>query len=573
MVAFSKIALLAFAGASMASPSPSIPPFGPPQIFDQLKSLPASWKASGPVKKEAQIHAQIGLKQRNIDQLQAKLLDISDPDSENYGRWMSKEEIDELTAPSPAKVLAVKAWLAAHGITETKQPSADWIEFTVSIAKMESLLNAKYEMFSHETQGISVARTQQYSVPEILHDAIDLITPTTAFYEKIAAIESQPESRKSAITRRAGCQGNNVTPGCLKSMYNVDYTPTGKTIVATTKFLDVGADHGDYATFSGQYVSGGIYYDFSDVPINGGSNPGSQGELLEGNLDTQYAGGLVTPNQNDFLACGPDGANDAAFNDGMAALASYLATGDNPPNAVSTSYGGDENAFDTSYMDRVCNDFMKAGARGVSVFFSSGDSGVGSNGVTNCPQQFPNSWPAVCPWSTAVGGTQINSDGSESAAQYTPPSGYHGGTGGGFSNHFAAPAYQTADTKAYVQKLGNTNSGRYNPSHRGYPDISLASRGYNIIVNGQSTRVDGTSASSPAWAALVTLLNDYRQSNGKSNLGFINPLLYGKGRSATRDVTTGNNRGCGGNGYPATTGWDATTGLGTIDFAKLRAML
>jgi hypothetical protein len=40
------------------------------------------------------------------------------------------------------------------------------------------------------------------------------------------------------------------------------------------------------------------------------------------------------------------------------------------------------------------------------------------------------------------------------------------------------------------------------------------------------TAVDVTSASSPAFAGLVTLLNDNLLNTGRKPLGFLNPLLY-----------------------------------------------
>lgn len=223
-------------------------------------------------------------------------------------------------------------------------------------------------------------------------------------------------------------------------------------------------------------------------------------------------------------------------------------------------------------MDRVCNDFMKAGARGISIFFSAGDYGVGGNG-NNCQNnggKYLALWPATCPWSTAVGGTQFVS-GKEVVAQYSSIS---GSGGGGFSYHFTTPSYQQSDVTAYEKFSGSRVSGAYNPQGRGYPDVSLVSEVFEIIVNGKQLGVLGTSASSPTWAALVSVLNDYRQSKGSPNLGFINPLLYSaNGRKALRDVTSGNNPGCGFHGWDATTGWDAASGLGSLDFGKLRAMI
>lgn len=98
--------------------------------------------------------------------------------------------------------------------------------------------------------------------------------------------------------------------------------------------------------------------------------------------------------------------------------------------------------------------------------------------------------------------------------------------------------------------------------------------GYSTYVDGKVLGALGTSASAPAIGALVGVLNDYRKSKGQSTLGFINPLLYSANVSAAiRDVTSGNNFGCGTNGYYASSGWDAASGLGTFDFGQLRAAI
>ena len=53
-----------------------------------------------------------------------------------------------------------------------------------------------------------------------------------------------------------------------------------------------------------------------------------------------------------------------------------------------------------------------------------------------------------------------------------------------------------------------------------------------------------------------------------SPLGFLNPFIY-QNYDALNDITSGQNVGCGGEGFPAVKGWDAVTGYGTPDYAKL----
>ena len=47
-----------------------------------------------------------------------------------------------------------------------------------------------------------------------------------------------------------------------------------------------------------------------------------------------------------------------------------------------------------------------------------------------------------------------------------------------------------------------------------------------VYVHGQVQPVGGTSASSPAFAGMVSLLNEARFKAGKPQMGFLNPFLY-----------------------------------------------
>jgi tripeptidyl-peptidase-1 len=120
-----------------------------------------------------------------------------------------------------------------------------------------------------------------------------------------------------------------------------------------------------------------------------------------------------------------------------------------------------------------------------------------------------------------------------------------------------------------------------------YPDVALMGYDYTIIDGGAAVGVCGTSASTPVFAGMVTLVNNARLNAGKAPIGFLNPALYLLGNNPANgifnDITSGENNCCAGYpgqqvccqyGFTAAKGWDPTTGFGSINFAPfLSAML
>lgn len=239
-----------------------------------------------------------------------------------------------------------------------------------------------------------------------------------------------------------------------------------------------------------------------------------------------------------------------------------------PTNVISISYGGQEIDLPASYQKRQCLEYAKLGLIGTSVFVSSGDSGVGDPGNTCAGGPFSPDFPASCYAVTAVGSTFLPPGGNvlkdEEVATTRFPS------GGGFSNIYKTPDYQSAAVANYLKmtpppypsyscsdNVGCTG-GIYNRAGRGYPDVS--SIGDNVVIfnKGTPTLIGGTSASSPVWGAIITRVNEERIAVGKKPVGFLNPTFYSS-PEIFHDITTGNNPGCGTNGFAAAKGWDPGT--------------
>lgn len=224
---------------------------------------------------------------------------------------------------------------------------------------------------------------------------------------------------------------------------------------------------------------------------------------------------------------------------------------------------------------------------GVSIIASSGDDGAFSRDLrTNSAAcTYSPQFPASSPYVTAVGATFGPESGTFERACQADLGGVIT-SGGGFSTNAPRPFWQDTAIAAYLNS--NSPNGAYNAGGRGIPDVSLLGYNYEIINGGAATTESGTSASAPAFAAMVSLVNAARLRVGKGPIGFLNIILYQSYASWANDITVGSNgcsagdlsigasnppNCCTGLGFVAAAGWDPVTGLGSVNFNNFSTYL
>jgi len=288
-----------------------------------------------------------------------------------------------------------------------------------------------------------------------------------------------------------------------------------------------------------------------------------------------------------------------------------------PALVQSLSYGENEDSYSATYQQRGDIELIKLGLRGVSVLVATGDTGVQgaaqAGGADPQCNPFVPVWPASSPYATSVGGTQFSSHttgicdienvysyGTLSGMPFSCPDDDIGEiacsadtgamitTGGGFSNRYGRPKYQEQQVNEYLTSHDADQmppSYMFNGTGRGYPDISAISQNIPTVFAGQTVMVGGTSAAAPIASGVISSLNGARLATGLPPLGFLNPLLYMREIQAPEtyiDIRYGNNSG--GNrlgpvytscdwGFRALPGWDAATGLGSLNFDLLFAFV
>jgi subtilase family serine protease len=246
----------------------------------------------------------------------------------------------------------------------------------------------------------------------------------------------------------------------------------------------------------------------------------------------------------------------------------------NKPSVISISYGwAEKEAFGgltwtLAAVSAVNVTFQEAAMLGVSVFVSSGDDG------SECGIRDRNAhvlYPGSDPFVTCCGGTSISNVSGRSFDEHTWNDAF-GATGGGISDIFFPPNFPLPIWQNSSNVPGSANDGH---KARGIPDIAGnadPASGYELFLDGMNIgAVGGTSATAPLYAGLAALIN---AGLGKP-VGYLNPNLYAVPYSNVfHDIDDGisNARG-GAPGYVSGTGWDACTGLGSLNGAALETAL
>ncbi|KAI1325767.1 subtilisin-like protein [Xylariaceae sp. FL0255] len=202
------------------------------------------WTKRSKVPGEAVIPMRIGLTQSNLQEGHEKLMEISNPFHENYGKHMTSDEVIDFFAPSEKSIHEVMNWLTSSGISKDRiglSVNKQWIQFDAMTGEVEELLYTDYYIWEH-LDGSSDLATEAYHVPVAIQEHIDYITPGTRLRSRGQVSKQDRHAKRSIrdgvkprpeITVLPGYPNPNsttcsiyVTAGCTRAQYNM---PNGTT--------------------------------------------------------------------------------------------------------------------------------------------------------------------------------------------------------------------------------------------------------------------------------------------------------------------------------------------------------
>jgi kumamolisin len=579
-------------------------------VTGSVPAMVARSKLVGPTTPGQKLSLSLGLRLRNASVLKQYVDDISRPKSVNYHRYLSSAQIIAAFSPTLATQNAILSYLQQSGfsVTGTYQQRL-LIDFSGTVSQAEQVFHIQINNYTSPKGEAFYANTGNPLLPTSIVSSVQVLSglndalrlqhaplPVSPHHPLMHTSSSRANGASPLFCPSSGTgyylPGQTAAAYNLNGLYGAGYRGQGQTVALFE--LD-SFQMSDLKTYQSCYA-GNSPTSIQSILIDGGPPPPNQADtgLVEVELDAELVLSAAPDLGQLKIYQAPNGTNGFTnYNDEWARILQ-----DSPP-VVSDSWGSCESDMQ-QYQDEIGQEntfFTLAAAQGESIFVASGDSGSSgcyfdANPPTNTALSVED--PASQPFVTAVGGTSLTMSGYSytSESVWNDPS--SGASTGGISQYWTEPSSWL--TAPGVQNTYSTNSTCGAPSGqycREVPDISLNAdplNGYLIYCSQQTYLcspdqpwfpIGGTSCAAPMWAAMTALMNQKAVKNGGFNLGYITPSLYAIATNSTEysndfhDITSGNNdfNGLQNGLYPATTGYDLATGLGSPNAANLASDL
>jgi len=534
--------------------------------------------------------------QADLDKL---LADQQNPSSPLFHAWLTPEQFGDRFGLSPGDLAAVVAWLRNAGFTISGTAAArNWVAVDGSVETVQRAFHTEIHDYIvvGETHFANVSEPSLPAAVAPLVTAVEGLNDFRMTHRTRRPYTAARESPETTLTNGTHylAPDDLATIYDIRPLYDLGFDGTGQTLVI------VGESEITLSDITGFRSAFGLPAINLQQILVPGTTVGHVAEAEgEADLDLEW-GGAVARNATIVYVYSPSSLTSWEYTISPPA-------GTPPPGpVVSASFGSCEAQAGGANLATLQTVVNQANAEGITLIAASGDSGpAGCDTQGAAPLATGGESvhiPASVPGVTGVGGTQFN-EGSvtvwgtgnsttlASALDYIPETAWNASgatglaaSGGGISSYYAKPSWQN---------VPGVPAGNF----RAVPDVALASAAvHDAYIWFSSTEANctpsaggcpqgGTSAATPVFAGIVTILNQYAAAKGFASgfgLGNINPALYklyGTAPDAFHDIVSGNNivncqigtPSCtsGSYGYSAGPGYDPVTGLGSVDAYNL----
>jgi Pro-kumamolisin, activation domain/Bacterial Ig-like domain (group 3) len=508
------------------------------------------------------------LLQRSPEQegaLEQLMLEQQTKGSANYHKWLTPQEFGRRFGPADADIQTITQWLSSQGFQSMKVAAGRVaIEFSGNVGQVRNAFHTDIHHFL-VNQKMRQANVNDPEIPAALAQVVRGIVSLNNFPRK--------SMKRDAGTLTARLVNGRIMPeftGGMNQFFAVGpadfakiYDITGSGLdgtgvtIAIIGFSNINSqDITDYRTLFGLQPTNNV------TVVPDGPLPDLNGEEGEADLDLEVAGAVAPKATIDFVT------SEDTLTELGSDLSSFFVVDNNSADVMSLSFGACEpglGAAGTRFFRQL---WEQAAAQGITVTVSSGDNGsAGCDDFTTAKSASNGlaiSGIASTPFNIAVGGTDFDDATNQakfwnqnpgandpvtglSAKGYIPEMTWNltcaaGGslTGCGTANGIVAGS---GGPSAFNAKPTYQNGMTPADGFRDIPDISLfssvnsQSNSFYLICQADAVPagnppscatngpfsfqgVGGTSASSPAFAGIMALM-DQKMGGRQGNANFV----------------------------------------------------
>ena len=273
---------------------------------------------------------------QNMTELTRILHDVSNPNSKNYGKYMTKQEVVDLTS-NPAANEVIRTYLTSIGATIVEESDGgDFITARGSVELWEETFDTEFYAYHHHksnnNESSLIVRAEEYSIPSTLHKHVSAVFYTVQMPMIISHGTIQAmNSNLDAINLSSVSYPGSITPDVLTTFYNVDSSVgTSSSTQAVYQTLTQYYSPKDLAQFQSQFGKQ------SSTVINIGDRNDDSAcmanslNCIEGNLDIQYIMAMSQVSPTTFFWVDPSR--------GFSSFLSQVSSMTSPPLVISIRY-------------------------------------------------------------------------------------------------------------------------------------------------------------------------------------------------------------------------------------------
>jgi|HubBroStandDraft_1064217.scaffolds.fasta_scaffold02729_4 hypothetical protein len=603
-LAFAMTAPAAAAPAGMAGAAHSRPA-GWSQVSAR-PATPAGSRPAGSVPGSTVLRGAVALKPRDPAALAEYAAAVTTSSSPLYEHYLGPDQFTAQFGPEPATIAAVESHLRADGVRVSGvSGNGLLVNFTATAADAQAAFGTRLERYRLAGGAAALAPVKAVELPASIAPAVQTVLGLDTTLRPVAEPlqgrrgagsepsvkpAATPDGPKACGAARAdaaafgGLTDQEIAYAYgVNGLYNAGADGAGQTIDVYELEPFSRSDISTFDTcYFGASNASAMLKRLTVVPVDGGAPIGNGSGESELDIDDVSA---IAPGANIAVYEAPnttyglvDEFNAIVQDDSAKVATSSWASGCEAD--VQEFYPGLEPLENTI--------FEQAAIQGQTVLEWAGDDGSDGCAIHGSSPVSPilsQNVEGDQPYVLSVGGTAITNPTFPPAEQIWNDGSSWGAGGGGISQVWPAPSWQTGtkvpgfDNAPIVNRAEAVAGSDFCGAVvcREVPDVTAQADEFTGAITvyesqfGGWTTFGGTSSSTPLWASMLTDIASTPACEAAGGLGFVPPKLYAIGANPTEyaasfnDITEGNNDvfSDAGGLFPATAGYDLASGLGS----------